>query len=157
MVAADLLTVGQAVYTIMGANVGTSITSTLVAFGNVGTPSEFRCAMEAAVLVAAFNWCTILVLMPLEIIFDMMEKLTGAIVAGIDESATGSTDSFDPIAAVTDPLQEYIIKINKDGLGDTNYTGSFVKVPSSSKNSRFRPILRDFSNFSIIFSNLRIP
>ena len=65
--------------------------------------------------------------MPLEIIFHMLEKVTGAITSGIDESST-TTDSFDPIAAITDPLQEYILKVDKTGLGDTNYTGSFVKV-----------------------------
>ena len=127
MVAAGLLTVGQAIYTIMGANIGTSITSTIVAFGNVGTPSEFRAAMEAAVLVAGFNWVTVLVLLPLEIIFGMLEKLTGAIVGGISEE-NSSTSSVDPIAYITDPLQQFFLTVDKSGLGSTNYTGTFVKV-----------------------------
>ena len=36
----------KAIPAIMGANVGTPITSTLVAFGNVAHPKEFRNAME---------------------------------------------------------------------------------------------------------------
>lgn len=35
--------------------------STLVAFGNIATPSEFRNSMACAALPAMFNWLTVLV------------------------------------------------------------------------------------------------
>ena len=128
MVAAGLLTVGQAIYTIMGANIGTSVTSAIVAFGNVGTPSEFRAAMEAAVLVAAFNWVTVFILLPLEIICGMLEKMTWAIVEQIGEDNGIENKLFNPIKYITNPLKQFFIKIDKSGLGSTNYTGTFVKV-----------------------------
>ena len=56
----------QAIPMIMGANIGTSITSSIVAFANVGDPQEFRNAVSAAVLVAAFNFLTVCILLPLE-------------------------------------------------------------------------------------------
>ena len=48
MVAADLLTVEQAIPLIMGANIGTSVTSTIVALGHTAERSEFRRAFAAA-------------------------------------------------------------------------------------------------------------
>ena len=36
--------------------------------------------------------------------------------------------NFDPIGAITDPIQQFILVIDKTGLGQQNYTGSFVKV-----------------------------
>ena len=48
MVAAELLTVKQAIPLVMGANIGTSVTSTIVALGQVGDRNEFRRAFAAA-------------------------------------------------------------------------------------------------------------
>ena len=48
MVAASLLTVEQAIPLVMGANVGTSVTSTIVALGQSGNPDEFRRAFLPA-------------------------------------------------------------------------------------------------------------
>ena len=39
---------GQAIPLVMGANVGTSVTSTIVALGQSGNPDEFRRAFAAA-------------------------------------------------------------------------------------------------------------
>ena len=48
MVAAELLTVTQAIPLVMGANIGTSVTSTIVALAQVGQKDEFRRAFAAA-------------------------------------------------------------------------------------------------------------
>jgi sodium-dependent phosphate cotransporter len=53
---------------LMGANVGTSITNTLVSFSQVGDREEFRRAFAAATVHDMFNWMTVLVLLPLELI-----------------------------------------------------------------------------------------
>ena len=127
MVGSGLLTVGQAVYMIMGANVGTSITSTLVAFGNIERPKEFSLAMESAILGAAFNWVTIFILFPLEAAFNMLQVITEAITKNVNAGSVDGND-FDPIAVITEPIQKFILVINKEGLGNTSYTGSFVNV-----------------------------
>jgi len=128
LVAADLFTVSQGIYCIMGSNIGTSITSTLVAFGNVATPSEFRNSVACAVLAAAFNWSTVFILLPLEMWFGMIEEITAACTKNIDQNQTSSAgDAVDPIKFITEPIQKYIITINKEGLGEANYTGSFVE------------------------------
>ena len=100
----------------------------MVAFGNVATPSEFRNSIACAAVPAAFNWLTVLVLLPLEMAFGLLENLTAACTAGLDESASTENDGkFDPIGAITEPIQKYILSVNKKGLGNTNYTGTFVK------------------------------
>ncbi len=52
---------------IMGANIGTSITATLVSLGQASQRNEFARAFAAAVAHDAFNWFTVLVLLPLQI------------------------------------------------------------------------------------------
>src|SRR3546814_17068867 len=48
LVGTGLLGVGDAVPVIMGANIGTTVTSTLAAIGHVRRPQEFRGAFAAA-------------------------------------------------------------------------------------------------------------
>jgi sodium-dependent phosphate cotransporter len=67
MVGAEMLTVQQAIPVIMGANVGTTVTSTIVSLGLRGNKDEFRRAFAAATVHDMFNFLTVLVLLPLEV------------------------------------------------------------------------------------------
>jgi len=66
IVAAGGLTVPQAVPMIMGANVGTALTSTIVALGHIGDRREFRKAVSGASLHDIFNILTVVMLFWLE-------------------------------------------------------------------------------------------
>ncbi|XP_021563935.1 sodium-dependent phosphate transport protein 2C-like, partial [Carlito syrichta] len=66
MVASNLLTVQASVPIIMGVNVGTSITSTLVSMVQSGDRDEFQRAFSGSAVHGIFNWLTVLVLLPLE-------------------------------------------------------------------------------------------
>lgn len=68
IVHARILTVAEAVYLIMGANIGTAVTSLLVAFMQAGNRNVFRRAFAAATLSDTFNWLSVLFLMPLELV-----------------------------------------------------------------------------------------
>ena len=59
-----------AVYAVMGANIGTSVTNTIVSFGNVRIKRQFRRAFTAAIVHDIFNWLTVAMLFPLEWITD---------------------------------------------------------------------------------------
>ncbi|KAI0222246.1 Sodium-dependent phosphate transport protein 2A, partial [Lamellibrachia satsuma] len=48
MVAADLLTVRPAIFIIMGSNIGTSVTNTIISLGQVTNRDEFRRAFAGA-------------------------------------------------------------------------------------------------------------
>lgn len=66
LVAAGQMKPEDAVFAVMGANIGTSVTNTLVSFGNVRIRRQFRRAFTAALLHDIFNWLTVAVLFPLE-------------------------------------------------------------------------------------------
>jgi len=67
LVGSGLLSVDDAVPVIMGANIGTTVTSTLAALGHVRRPQEFRGAFAAATVHDFFNVLTVLILLPIEL------------------------------------------------------------------------------------------
>ena len=127
--------VNQAIYMIMGANVGTSITSTIVAFGNSAEKEEFARAMASAVVLAAFNWMTVFVLLPIEALTaaltssgeGFLEWLTGLCTQGLnDDSEGGSSGGSGGLDVITDPFSNLILNADKDGLGNQDFNGTFV-------------------------------
>lgn len=50
----------------MGANIGTSVTNTIVALGQVGDRDEFRRAFAGATVHDMFNWLTVIIMLPIE-------------------------------------------------------------------------------------------
>lgn len=69
LVASGALGVDQAVPMIMGANIGTTVTNTLVSLGHVRQSAEFRRAFAAATVHDFFNVLAVLILLPVELIF----------------------------------------------------------------------------------------
>lgn len=57
---------------IMGANIGTSVTSTIISLGHIGKRQEFRKAVAAATVHDFFNIITVLVVLPLEYFFGVL-------------------------------------------------------------------------------------
>ena len=66
LVATGEMTLGTAVFAIMGANIGTSVTALIVALANLRIRRTFRRSFTAALLHDFFNILTVLVLFPLE-------------------------------------------------------------------------------------------
>ena len=58
----------NAVPIIMGANIGTSVTNTIVSLGQVGDKDEFRRAFAGATVHDAFNLLAVAILLPVEAI-----------------------------------------------------------------------------------------
>ena len=98
LVASGVLGFEYAVPMVMGANIGTTVTNTLVSLGHVRRTAEFTRAFAAAVVHDFFNVVVVAVLLPLEL-------LTGAIstvAARISEPLVGSagTEWKSPIKAM---------------------------------------------------------
>lgn len=74
LTASGALTVGNAVPLIMGANIGTSVTNTIVSLGHITRKIEFRRAFEVATVHDFFNFIVVAVLFPLEIFFHILER-----------------------------------------------------------------------------------
>ena len=52
----------------MGANIGTSVTNTIVSLAQSGDRNQFRRAFAGATVHDMFNWLSVLILLPLEAI-----------------------------------------------------------------------------------------
>jgi len=111
MVAADLFTVKQAIYLVMGANIGTSVTSTIVAMGSAGNKNDFRRAFAAATVHDMFNFLTVALLLPLEAATGYLRHLSGAMIpAGLKDGASKPPDM---LKALTKPFTKAISSVDK--------------------------------------------
>ena len=80
--------IAVAIPMVMGANVGTTVTNTLVSFGHVNRPGEFRNAFAAATVHDFFNLLSILIFLPLELAFGLLEQLSGAVTHVVENIGT---------------------------------------------------------------------
>ncbi|MEA1953395.1 MAG: Na/Pi symporter [Campylobacterota bacterium] len=76
------LPVEMAIPMIMGANIGTTITNTIVSMGYVKQGEEFKRAFSAATVHDFFNLLSVVIFLPLEIMFGFLEKM-GAYLANL--------------------------------------------------------------------------
>jgi Na+/phosphate symporter len=74
--------VPEAIPIIMGSNIGTSVTNTIVSFTQMGDRNEFRRAFAAATVHDMFNWLTVIILFTLEIV---LSKLINSIEGSLEE------------------------------------------------------------------------
>jgi sodium-dependent phosphate cotransporter len=89
LVASGAISVDAAVPMIMGANIGTTVTNTLVALGHVRHSNEFRRAFSAATVHDFFNLLAVAILLPLE----LTTGLISSIATWISERLVGSSGS----------------------------------------------------------------
>ena len=75
IVASGNLTLQQAVPIVLGANIGTTLTSTLVSLSYLMDKKEFRRGFSAGISHDFFNMLTVILLLPLEIYFGFLSKM----------------------------------------------------------------------------------
>ncbi len=92
------LPLANAVPMIMGANIGTTATNTIVSIAHMGRPDEFRRAFAVATCHDAFNFLAVLVLLPLEIVTGFLSKSAATLADRLPSMGGGDFDS--PIAVV---------------------------------------------------------
>ncbi len=78
-VASGTLPVTYAVPMVMGANIGTTVTNTIVSLAHMGRPEEFRRAFSVATCHDFFNYISVVVLLPLELLTGFLEKTATAL------------------------------------------------------------------------------
>ncbi|MEM7009164.1 MAG: Na/Pi symporter [Thermodesulfobacteriota bacterium] len=87
------LPVITAIPIVMGANIGTTITNTIVSLGHIKDSNEFRRAFAAASIHDFFNILSVIIFLPLEIAFGFLDKvgvfLSGFLVGGESMSIRG--------------------------------------------------------------------
>uniref|UniRef100_A0A8C4T853 Solute carrier family 34 member 3 n=1 Tax=Erpetoichthys calabaricus TaxID=27687 RepID=A0A8C4T853_ERPCA len=110
MVSSGLLTVTTSIPIIMGVNVGTSVTSTLVSLAHSGDRNEFRRAFAGSAVHGLFNWLTVLILLPVEVGTHYLYHLTSAIVDTFNIQS--SETAPDILKVITEPFTHLIIQVS---------------------------------------------
>lgn len=98
------LPVATAIPMVMGANIGTTITNTLVSLGHVGDKNEFKKAFAAATVHDFFNLLSVVIFLPLEILFHPLEKMGLFIANALAGGGSMSIKDFNVVKAATKPL-----------------------------------------------------
>lgn len=111
LVAGGVIPFPNAIPMIMGANVGTSITNTIVSLGHVTRREEFKRAFAGAVVHDFFNLLAVAILLPLELIFHPLEKIA-LWLTDIFVHAGGFT-FVSPIKIIIDPALHFL----KENIG----------------------------------------
>ncbi len=119
------LPVAVAVPMVMGANVGTTITNTIVSLGHIGDKAEFRRAFSAATVHDFFNLLSVVVFLPLEMAFGLLERLGGWLSSLLAGGGSMSIDRFNVLKAATKPVVG-AFELATRALGDTG--GGVVMV-----------------------------
>ncbi len=76
LVASGTLSLGEAVPIIMGANIGTTLTSTIVALGFISNKRAFRRAVAVGTIHDFYNIILVLILFPLEYYYGVLSRVS---------------------------------------------------------------------------------
>lgn len=98
------LPVEIAIPMIMGSNIGTTVTNTLVSLGHVRDKAEFRRAFAAATVHDFFNLMAVAVFLPLEIMFGFLEHVALWLSTFLIGADSYSMSDLNVIKALTKPF-----------------------------------------------------
>ncbi|XP_056658474.1 sodium-dependent phosphate transport protein 2B-like isoform X3 [Monodelphis domestica] len=152
LVSSSFLTVETAIPVMMGVNVGTAITNILVALMYAGDREEFGRVFAGATVHSFFNWLTVLVLLPLELITGFLYHLSYRIMRSFKFQADDDDDDDGPelLKALTGPLTNIIIQLNKK---------VFTELAAGNQEAKNKSLIKiwckTFEN--VTFSNVTVP
>eukprot|EP00096_Caligus_rogercresseyi_P012637 TRINITY_DN5358_c0_g1_i2.p1 TRINITY_DN5358_c0_g1~~TRINITY_DN5358_c0_g1_i2.p1 ORF type:complete len:565 (-),score=167.33 TRINITY_DN5358_c0_g1_i2:76-1770(-) len=105
--------VRHAVPMILGSNVGTSVTNTIVSMTAASDPLVFSRAFAAATVHDMFNWLSVVSLLSLEMATGFLEKLTEAIVDRMPLDGASGSGGPDILKPLVYPFTSAIVQIDK--------------------------------------------
>ena len=111
MAASNLVTVKNAAYLVMGANIGTSVTNTIVSIAHLNSPEQYRRAFTSAVFHDMFNWLTVAMFLPLEASSGFLVELAGAAVDSMNLGDKQQKTEF--IKKITKPASGRVVSVDK--------------------------------------------
>jgi len=115
LVGSDAVSINTGIYMVMGANIGTSVTNTIVAMGQMADGVQLERAFAGATVHDLFNLLTVAVLFPLELISGYLYHLTKVM---LPESVADDEKWEGPIKKIVSPLAGRVIKANKNVIKD---------------------------------------
>ncbi len=125
LVATGVLDLSHAIPMVMGANIGTTITNSLVASAYVARRREFRLAFSVGTVHDIFNLLTVAILLPLEWIFHPLQRIAMFLSRPVQGlfPAEGGTISKGPVNAVVAPFVHLCRDLFAHWFGEQNAVG----------------------------------
>ena len=108
--------VRPAIPIVMGANIGTSVTNTIVSIGQIGDREQFRRAFAGATVHDMFNILSVLIILPLELITRYLFELTQALVKNLSKENVDESLDKDLLKKITKPFTNLIIQLDKNAI-----------------------------------------
>ena len=112
VVAGGGLTVAGAIPIVMGANVGTSVTNTIVSLGHITRKDEFERAMGAATVHDFFNLIAVAIFFPVELTTGFLSKAARGLATGLSDM--GGAELLNPVTVITQPVADVVISFAAD-------------------------------------------
>jgi len=108
IVASGALTLQNAIPIIMGANIGTSVTSTIVALGHVPRKTEFQKAISSATVHDFFNLVVVAILFPIEYFTGALSSAGAALAHVLYTDGASSAKMFSILGVTVKPAAKAI-------------------------------------------------
>jgi sodium-dependent phosphate cotransporter len=107
---------------VMGANIGTTVTNTIVSLGMVRQGEDFRRAFAAATIHDFFNVLSVVIFLPLEVMFGFLEKMGAYLASLMVGGESMSVKGFNFIK----PLVKPPLNLLKDTFGSMGFSDLIV-------------------------------
>ncbi|PSB86789.1 sodium:phosphate symporter, partial [Photobacterium damselae subsp. damselae] len=120
------LPVETAIPMVMGANIGTTVTNTLVSLGHMRCKEEFRRAFASATVHDFFNLLAVAIFLPLEMMFGLLDKISSWLVSPFLGTGNMSMKGFDFMKPLTQPAID-LVKTPLETFGN-NIGGALLIV-----------------------------
>ena len=119
LVGAGTIPVAVAHPIVMGANIGTTVTNTIVSLAHIGDREEFKRAIGGATVHDFFNIIVVAILFPLELLTGFMDRISEVFAKTFQ--SVGGLDLASPLKDYfTDPVS----KLLSAGIGKLGFAGA---------------------------------
>jgi len=122
MVAGGLISIEGAIPIVMGANIGTTITNTMVSLTHITRSREFGRAFGGAIVHDIFNLLAVILLFPLQYFTNFL-GYAALFMEGVFENS-GGLQFISPIKVITEPVVNGIIHL----LGDSSWLSALIAI-----------------------------
>ncbi len=109
LVGSGFLNLEYAIPMVMGANIGTTVTNTLVSFGHVRREQEFKRAFAASTMHDFFNLMAVLALFPLQLATGFLTKMSIYATDAIIATGFTATNPNSPIKAAIKSGANFVV------------------------------------------------
>jgi sodium-dependent phosphate cotransporter len=109
LVGSGSMPIETAIPIVMGANIGTSVTNTLVSVGHISRGQEFERAFAASTVHDFFNILAVLVLFPLQLTTNFLGTLSSRLADMFQE--VGGLTFASPLKIITEPVVKAVANV----------------------------------------------